>query len=65
MLLLLTCSCFFNLHVWVSVIAIGTASILGEWLFLASLFIVCCLLLLDATLQGSGPAPALGPFGSS
>jgi hypothetical protein len=65
LLLLLACSCCFSLHVWVSAIMIGTTSFLGECLLLASLFVVCCLLLLDATLQGFGPAPTLGPFGSS
>jgi hypothetical protein len=34
------------------------------WLLLTPFFIVCCLLLLDSTFQGSGPEPALGPFGT-
>jgi hypothetical protein len=58
-------SCCCSLHVWVSAIMIGTTSFMGEWLLLASLFVVCCLLLLDSTLQGSGLAPAVGPFGAS
>jgi hypothetical protein len=44
---------------------IGKRSFVGEWLLLAYFFTICFLLLLDSTLQGSGPAPALGPFGSS
>jgi hypothetical protein len=36
-----------------------------DWLLLASLFIVSCLLLFDSNLQGSGPAAAVGPFGAS
>jgi len=37
----------------------------GGWLLCVPFFAVCCLLFLDLTLQGSGPAPALGPFGAS
>jgi hypothetical protein len=65
LLFLLACSCCCSLHVWVSAIVIGTASFLVEWLLLAYFFVVCCLLLFDSTLQGSGPAPAVGPFGAS
>jgi hypothetical protein len=36
-----------------------------DWLFLAYLFIVSCLLLFDSNLQGSGPAATVGPFGAS
>lgn len=44
---------------------IGTTSFLVDWLLVASLFIGCCLLLFDSTLQGSGPAAAVGHFGGS
>jgi hypothetical protein len=33
-------------------------------LLLVHFFVVCYLLFLDSTLQGSGPVPALGPFGA-
>jgi hypothetical protein len=36
-----------------------------DWLLLASLFVVSCLLLFDSNLEGSGPAAAVGPFGAS
>jgi hypothetical protein len=62
LLFLLACSCCCSFHVWVSTIAIGTTSFLGEWLLLASFFVVCCLLLFDSTLQSSGPARAVGPY---
>jgi len=44
---------------------IGTASFMVGWLLLASLFVVCCLLLLDSSLHGWGPAVAVGPSGAS
>jgi hypothetical protein len=36
----------------------------GGWLLFVPFFVVCCLLLLDSTLQGSCPTHALGPFGA-
>jgi hypothetical protein len=44
---------------------IGTATFLEDWLFLAYLFVGCCLLLFDSTLQGSGPMATVGPYGAS
>jgi hypothetical protein len=65
LLFLFGCSCCCNLHIWGSATAIGTAPFLVDWLLLACLFIVCCLLLFDLTLQGSSLSAAVGPFGAS
>jgi hypothetical protein len=65
LLFLHACSSCCSFHVWGSATAIGIVTFLVDWLLLASLFVGCCLLLFDSTLQGSGPATAVGPSGAS